>query len=110
MTVASAESEISVRQDVESPHGWDGGVIEIPDPPDAGELIQWGEMRVTLDDYPRVVRSPWLNIFDSEKFLTSTLQQVGGKGWVRSAALFLLRRFRDAVEFVQQEETRAQDV
>lgn len=110
MAAVSAESEHAERQDAESSGGWNGCVLEIPDPPDAGELIQWGEMRITLDDYPRAVRSPWFNILDSEKFLTTTLRQARGKGWVRSAALFLLRRFRDAVEFVQREKTHAQDV
>ncbi len=83
--------------------GFEERCIEVHDPPDADKLIAWAQERLRQRDFPAQLTSPWMKICDSEKFLTSTLSQAAGRGWVRSAALFLLRRFRAALALSKRE-------
>ena len=77
--------------------------IEANDPEDGVELIKWAQERLNKKDFPAALKTPWINITNSELFLTSTLRWTTMSDWLRSAALFLLRRFKEAYELAKKE-------
>lgn len=87
----------------------DRACVEIPDPPDASELVQWAQERLSRRDFPPSLTSPWLRISDCERFLASTLAQAAGRGWVRGSALHLLRRYKAALRLSAIERNVAGD-